>query len=213
MRHFALTLAAIVVVLLAAWPVAAASLTLAGGTAWNLPMPLTIVQKGEQDIRIARAEWETRPLYEAPYYAIRMAGQTWGLSVIHHKLYLLTSHPDVQSFWVSHGYNLILGERYWRAGRWMYSAGLGPVLTHPETTVRGKTLADPPHAEISFEGYYLSGIAGSWAIAYVLPLTSWFQLVAETKSTAAWARVPIADGYADVPNVALHVNIGAQFSW
>lgn len=85
------------------------------------------------------------------------------------------------------------------------------MLTHPETTVRGKTLADLAHAQVSFEGYYLSGAAGSGAVAHVLPIGSRVGLMAEAKA-AAWARVPIADGYADVPNVALHVNAAVQFT-
>lgn len=37
--------------------------------------------------------------------------------------------------------------------------------------------------------------------------------VAEGKFTAAWARVPVAQGHADVPNAAFHGVVGLRASW
>jgi len=44
-------------------------------------------------------------------------------------------------------------------------------------------------------------------------LTRWLFASVEGKLTASWIRVPIADGRATVPNVAVHVlaGIGATF--
>lgn len=183
------------------------------GTSWNAPVPILIHQDGYPDIRIDHPQWETRPLYEAPYYAIRFSWDQWALEVIHNKLYLVTDHPDVQQFWISHGYNLILAERLHDLGGWSYSLGGGVVLAHPETIIRGHELSDPPHAGISFTGYYLSGVAAEASVARRLPIKPWLSLTAETKLTGAWARVPIVGGYADVPDVAIHGLIGAELTW
>lgn len=189
------------------------SVTTSGGTAWNLPLPLTIYQEGQPAIRIDRAQWETRPLYEAPYYAVRFDNGRWGVELIHHKLYLVSRHPDVQQFWISHGYNLILVERLTKRPPVTIIYGVGPVVAHPETIVREKELSDPPHPGISLQGYYLSGLSGHAAVAYEAPVAPWLSLLAEGKVTAAWARVPVAEGYADVPNVAVHGLLGLRISW
>lgn len=190
------------------------SVTVSGGTAWNAPLPLTIYQKDQPRIRIENAQWETRPLYESPYYAVRFDNGRWGVELIHHKLYLVSEHPDIQQFWISHGYNMILVELLTKRPPVTIIYGLGPVVTHPETIVRDKELSDPPHAGISLEGYYLSGVSAHAAAAYRAPvITPWLSLLAEGKVTAAWARVPVADGYADVPNVAVHGLLGLQISW
>ncbi len=215
-RRAGFIIAACVVVLSLgiAWPAEAEwSVTTSGGTAWNAPLPLTIYQKGEAPIRVDRPQWDTRPLYESPYYAIRVDNGRWGVELIHHKLYLDNPPPEVQQFWISHGYNLILVERLAARPPFTVVYGVGPVLAHPETIVREQELSDPPHAGISLTGFYLSGISVHASALYRLPITSWLRLVAEGKVTAAWARVPVADGYADVPNVAVHGLLGLAFSW
>lgn len=189
------------------------SVTPAMGTAWSAPLPLTIYQQGHEPIRIERPRWETRPLYESPYYAIRVDNGRWGFELIHHKLYLATAHPEVQQFWISHGYNLVLIERLVSRPPVTLVYGAGPVVTHPETIVRGLELSDPPHAEISLTGYYLSGAALHAGAAYRRPLARRLAVVAEAKLTAAWATVPVANGHADVPNLAVHGIVGLQASW
>ncbi|PMQ00886.1 MAG: hypothetical protein CBR30_08940 [Dictyoglomus sp. NZ13-RE01] len=189
------------------------SFSILGGSALSFPTPLTIYQDGYETIKIDSAQWETRPFYEAPYYSIRFTFGLWSIELIHHKLYLISEHPDIQQFWITHGYNLILLERLIQKDSWFYSLGAGVVVAHPETIVRGQELSDPPHAEISFTGYYFSGIAGHASIGYKIKLLSHISFIVETKLTAAWARVPIANGHADVPNIAIHGIFGVETNW
>lgn len=204
---------ALIIVLSLSTVASAASVTVFAGTAWNAPTPLVIRQGDLDAIRIDAADWETRPLYESPYYSVRFSGQAWALEVIHHKLYLASKHPDVQQFWVSHGYNLILLERLTQRGPWAYRLGGGLVLSHPETIVRNQELSDPPHAGISLTGFYPSGPAAHLSVARHVAVLPWLRLVGEAKLTATWARVPVAGGHADVPNLAIHGLIGIEVAW
>jgi hypothetical protein len=44
------------------------------------------------------------------------------------------------------------------------------------------------------------------------PIRSGLQGFAELKITGAYARLPVADGWSSVPNVAAHVTIGLGWS-
>ncbi|HEX8244005.1 MAG TPA: hypothetical protein VF541_10930 [Longimicrobium sp.] len=174
-----------------------------GGTALSLRTPLTIRQRGQADVRLT-ARWSTRPLRDAPYYAYRVerwSGDTaWSLELLHHKLYLENPPPEVGHFEVSHGYNLLTLSRVWARGAWDVRAGAGAVVAHAESKVRGRE-----HAS----GYRLSGAAAQLGLGRRLPLGRHLSVVAEGKATGAWARVPVADGSAEVPNAAVHALVGA----
>ena len=60
---------------------------------------------------------------------------------------------------------------------------------------------------------YLSGVTLQGAASRRFVLTSRIFATAEGKLTTAWARVPIVDGNATVPNIAFHVlaGLGVQF--
>jgi hypothetical protein len=80
------------------------------------------------------------------------------------------------------------------------------VVTYPHSTIRGQTYSqDSP--------YSLSGVAVQGAAARRIPLATWLFANVEGKLTAAWARVPIANGRATTPNVAFHAlaGVGVQF--
>lgn len=202
-------LLAVPIVIAVSCPVHGASLQVFGGSAWSIPTPLTIRQEGYPEIDIGLAKWRTKPFYESPYYAVRLAGSRWALEIVHHKLYLPEgTHPEVQQFWVSHGYNLVLLERLSRSRSCNYWLGAGVVLAHPETIVRGQELSDPPHADLSLRGFYLGGPAVAVSASRTLVPYRNLSLIAEVKASAAWARIPVAGGYADVPNLAVHGVIG-----
>ena len=180
----------------------AVSISFMGGNAWSLPTPLTIWQEGQPIIRIDGARWETRPFYESPYYAVRLAWGRWGVELVHHKLYLVSQHSEIQQFWISHGYNLVLVERLTHREPWYSTFGAGLVVGHPETVIRYKELST----------WHLSGVAAQASLGYRVPVSSRFALVSEIKLTGAWARVPVADGNAEVPNIAMHAVLGIQYS-
>jgi hypothetical protein len=182
------------------------------GLAYNVPLPLVVRQSDQPDIKLT-ARYDTRPFAEVPYYDIKagVARKEWAfeLELVHHKLYLANRPPEVDTFEITHGYNPILlnvVREQWSVG---FRAGAGFVLTHPETMVRGLRFAETG----GILGWYVSGPAAQvgasrrWEFG-----RRWFGGV-EGKLVGAWARVPIVDGSADVPNLSLHglVSLGWWF--
>jgi hypothetical protein len=80
--------------------------------------------------------------------------------------------------------------------------GAGVVVTHPETTVRGKRF--PEEGGIFHWGYFLSGPTVQLSAGRQIRMREDFFAPAEGKLSASFARIPVADGTADVANVALH---------
>jgi hypothetical protein len=110
------------------------------GLQYNVPLPLVIRQSGHPDLKLT-ARFDTRPFAEVPYYDLKvgMARSPWAfeLDLVHHKLYLANRPSEVDTFEITNGYNPILMNAVrekWGLG---LRAGLGIVLTHPQTTVRG----------------------------------------------------------------------------
>ena len=179
------------------------------GGAANFRTTLRIEQPPYSDLRWD-AEYDTRAFEMPLYYALRVArwkgDRAWGLDLVHHKLHLRNPPPEVQSFVVSHGYNLLT---FGRARRW---AGLvlwinaGAVIAHPENTVRGARLSESRGA--LGLGYYLAGATVGASVAKRFALGPRWLAALEAGFTGSSARVPVEGGHADVPNVALHVRAG-----
>jgi hypothetical protein len=179
------------------------------GTALNLPTPLTIEQAEFPDISVT-ADYSVRPLDDIFYYALRVGywreDAGWVVELLHHKIYLENPPADVQSFEVTHGYNMLTLNRGWRRGSTTFLVGAGPVIPHTNSTIRGR------HRPITAP-YTLAGVAFQGAIGRRFDLGSRLFVAAEGKLTGAWARVPVADGDATAPNVAFHglIGLGARF--
>jgi hypothetical protein len=180
------------------------------GVPLNAPTPLSIRQEGEPDLHV-RARWRARPFDSPIYYGIgafrRRDGREWSLELVHHKLYLANPPPEVQEFSVSHGYNLLLlgHGRELASGIWA-RAGAGIVVAHPESTVRGRALAQTggPFGA----GYHLAGPTLSVGLDGRVPLGDRLRLVVGGRVTGAYAIVPVEGGSARVPNVAFHATAG-----
>lgn len=206
-------LAALVLGALPTFPVSAEprwSLELFGGAAFNFETSLDVEQEGEPDLEID-ADFATRAFEDPPYYGVRLGRWTgdraWELELVHHKLFLEDRPPEVQRFEISHGFNLVFANRAWQGERGnLWRAGLGVVAAHPETTIRGRAVS--PQAGDLGGGYDLAGPALQAAVGRRLRVSERLFVPIEGKLTAAWARVPIAGGRAEVPNVALHAAVG-----
>lgn len=175
------------------------------GVPFGFPAPLTIRQSGRPDIA-ARAHYESRPFRKPLYYGWRIGrwdgDRAWELELVHHKLYLAEPPGEVQEFAISHGYNLVTVNRARERGGLVRRAGAGVVVAHPESTVRGKAL--PQDRGLLGWGYYLAGPTVQAALEKRIRLHGDLFLPVEGKATASFARVPVADGSADVPYAALH---------
>lgn len=193
----------------AARAAAQVSVEVFGGTAYSVPTPLRITQSGSPPLRFT-AHWSTRPLSGSPYYAWRITwwkvNRGWAVDFVHHKVYLENNPPEVQRFEITHGYNLLALGRRWRDGTLGYSLGAGVVIGHPESTVRGRT--EPEEGGLFGNGYRLAGATLLGGVGERLELSKRFYASVEGRLTASYARVPIRDGHASVPNVAVHVLVG-----
>lgn len=179
------------------------------GAVANLETPLEIRQDGSEDIELD-AEYETRPFEGPLYYSLR-AGHWrgtagWELELIHQKLFLKNRPPEVEQFAISHGYNLITLNRAWDRRRLLWRLGAGVVLAHPENRVRGRSL--PEEGGLFDTGYHLTGPVLQGAVEKRFDLGTHWYLGLEGKVTAARAEVPVAEGEAEVPNIAGHVLLG-----
>lgn len=187
------------------------SFELHGGTAYNIPLPLTIKQSGYPDIKIRRAQFYSEPFISPYYWDWRFTKycnkHSFEFEAIHHKLYLDTDHPDIQRFGISHGFN-ILTLNYGRRFRFfIFRNGLGSVLMHPENTIRNKSYPEGPGFDI--KGYRLRGIVWNTALAHqFLFLKNRMFLNTELKATFAKGNVPIVDGKAHLNNIALQAIFG-----
>jgi hypothetical protein len=187
--------------------------SLGTGTAYNFPSHLHIEQKGEKDInmtaRYKTHAWDT----QAWYYDIKIAkwkdGKAWEIETLHHKLYLDNKPHEVQRFAISHGYNINTINRAWLINGFIYRVGLGFVVTHPETEVRHREYDDMG----GWNGFHLSGVAGQLGMEKRFYTSGHLFYSLEAKFTAGYARIPVADGHADVPNYAIHgiLSIGYKY--
>lgn len=181
------------------------------GSAYSFNTPLKIEQDGEPDLDID-AEYETRAWSTmAPYYNIKVAKWTgnhaWEFETLHHKLYLSNKPDEVDSFAISHGYNLNTINYAINWKDMIFRVGAGIVMTHPETKVRGKRNED----DGGFNGFYLSGVTGQVAVEKRFDLTEHWFFSIEGKLTGSYAEIPISDGDATVPNAALHGLFGVGY--
>ncbi len=171
----------------------------------GFPSPLTIRQAGRPDIA-TRARFESRPFRKPIYYGWRIGrwdgSRGWELEFVHDKLYLEDKPAGIDAFAVSHGYNLLTLNRAWARGGLVRRAGAGAVVAHPENTIRGKPL--PENGGLLGWGYYLSGPTVQAAVEKRFRVRGDLFLPVEWKATASFARIPVADGSADVPRAALH---------
>lgn len=187
------------------------TLELMGGSAINLPSPLTVQQSGFPAIRVSRARYETRPFGSYPYYTLRLGvwrgDGAWEVEHIHHRLFLTNPPPEIKVFAVHYGYNYFLLGRAWKRSGFTYRVGAGPLFTNPESTVRDRQFVS--RASFLDGGYYFSGLGTRAAVGRTLRLTNHLFLVGEGSFTAGFAwSVPIADGSASVPNFAVHGHLG-----
>lgn len=190
------------------------------GTQFNIPTPLTIKQRGEETIKVDWAKYESDAWtwFNSPYYSWRIGlwekDKAWELELVHEKIILKNKPKDVQHFEISHGYNLITINRAWRLSEYhdlIWRIGAGIVLTHPETTVRHK---EKGYGEDFPKGFYISGPTAQIAVGKRINIWRGLFGVLEAKFTASYAtHVPIADGYAEVPNAAIHGLFGMGYEF
>lgn len=189
------------------------SAQLFGGAAYNFKMPLVIRQDGEDNIRVS-ADYDTKPFDTPIYYAVRLGwwkdNCAWEIEMIHHKLTLENKPSEVQHFSITHGFNLLTLNHAWRNPWFIWRLGVGIVIAHPESTIRGKEF-DQDGGIV--DGYYISGPTAQ--IAAEKRFYFWKGLFAsiEGKFTLSWTHLLVKDGSADAWNSAVHGLIGLGYDF
>lgn len=182
------------------------------GVSFNFPAPLTIRQFREPDIRI-NARYDSKSFERPIYYGWRIGNwrgdNGWELELVHHKLYLANMPDNVQVFSISHGFNLLTANRSRERGGVVERLGAGVVIAHPETTVRGKRFSED--GGFFNRGYFLSGPTVQASAGKPIRIREDLFAPAEGKLSASFARIPVADGNADVANVAVHGVFGLGY--
>jgi hypothetical protein len=207
-------LAASLALLLAARPARAQlAFTVMGGTSFNLPTPLSISQQGYPDLHFT-AHYETRPLETTYYYAGRLAlwgkgRKAWIFDYTHQKLYLSHPPPEVQVFKITFGYNEFSLGRAWYKRGLIYSLTGGIVVGNPYSEIRGQVRLRG--GGLWNSGYVLGGATIQGGLSKQFRVVDRLFLVADSRVSFSYAQMPVANGHAHVPNVALHLHFGVGY--
>lgn len=213
-RHPVFRTPLLLLLALGGWPAPAlAQLELQAflGSSVSAPTPLSISQRGQPDLDLT-AHWATRPFLDTWYYAGRIGvwsgDRGWLFDFTHHKVYLSNPPAEIQKFRITNGMNMFTLSRGFRHGRLSYALGAGPVVTYPINRVRGQKLQS---GRGFLGGYFLSGGSLMASATRRFPLTTGFFLSLDGRVSATYVRVPVADGHASVPNLALHLHAGLGY--
>lgn len=189
-------------------------LQIALGFTRNAPTDLRVEQQGFPSTVVEETRFEGRDLEGFPYYTVRLwygerAGLRFELELIHQKLYFAGAERNggiFEQFNVTDGFNYVLFNLAYalEAGplRVIPRAGLGALVVHPETVVRGQGwgVDGDPH------WYHLGGLGGQWAVGLEAPGVVTPGL--EGKLTLGYSRLNIAGGYAEGWFRSLHGTFG-----
>jgi hypothetical protein len=184
------------------------------GTAFNLHTHLSISQEGESDLDFT-AHYKTRPLEDTPYFGARVSlwkgNRAWAFTLVHHKLYLENPPPEVRYFRITYGFNMGTVGLAWRHGKLSYNVGVGAVVTHAASMVRGKRYLG--NGGPLNRGYTFSGVTALGGLQYKVPLSHALYLSAETMASASYIEVQVKDGKARVPAAAFHLHAGLGYAF
>ena len=194
------------------------------GTSLSRNETLTIKQDGYPDITLNDVEFETRPFDSPPYYGIRLGrwrtGHAWEVEHIHQKIYVEDLPDEVQHFEITDGYNLFLFNSAWQLQKHklITRLGIGPVIAHPQITVRGMSNHQSGGGAIPMiwdtdSGYQWAGAAAQIGLEKEFKINQNWLFSIEGKLSQAYAEIDIAGGSVSVPNTAVHLVGGVKYDF
>lgn len=185
-----------------------------GGLPWNIPVPMTVYQENQPEIYL-NARFRTDP-FSAPFFWLwrisRSNGScSWEFEAVHHKLYLENPTDEIQSFSISHGYNMLIVNRgiqisFFDSFDFLLRTGAGIILAHPENRIREKKLDE--NLGWMNTGYYVSGPVLNISAGKLFHPVGPIRLNIEFRCNPSWSVVPVADGYARLWNLPLMLVFG-----
>lgn len=183
-----------------------------GGAVSNIRTPLKVSQEGYPDISI-NATYRSRSLERPIYYGWRIGrwdnGKSLELEFIHHKIYLENNPPEIQSFSVSHGLNMLMIGRGIQSTNFIFRYGAGIIISHPEFTVRN--ISYDQKQGIFNKGYKPNGVAFNASISYPFNLSERFFINTEFKSTFSLLTISQKNFDINTSNLAFHLILGAGY--
>jgi hypothetical protein len=206
------------------------------GNSFSHQTRLSISQDGFADRTIGKVDYETRPWITwsnitENYYSVRVGyllrpDIAIESEFLHDKVYYLRGDDPkqlIQHFELSDGINFwlfsaayrypLLADSDFPDGRvqLLGRAGLGPVITNPASTIRGKDLGHDLQG--NWSGYHFSGIGGQLGVQGKYFWLPWLASSLEYKFTYTHFSTPIADGSASGPLAKHHLLLGINFSF
>jgi len=179
------------------------------GDAWEPRTPVRIRQEGFEDL-VLDARFRTEPFRIPPYWSARVIwwrGNTgWAVDLVHHKLILEDPPPEIRYLGLTHGYNLGTFQILKRRGPWHGLIGLGGVLAHPESTIRGRR--HPETGGILLPGQYLAGPAFLLGAGVRVGIVGPLFLNAETRISFSSVDAPVRDGELSLRHTGFHLAAG-----
>lgn len=183
------------------------------GTAGSAHTPITLYRSDAPDYT-QDGHWSTRAFGDSPYWAGRLerweSNDSWGIEMIHHKMYLSNPGGDIIDFSISDGLNMFMIDRGFKYDWGVIRVGAGWAVSHPDMTLVGRSRywrnsgynnwgfhPSGPCVQLAFERWFCE--FGNYFVTF------------ETKATAAYITVPFSNipgEYARTSNLALHVDVG-----
>ncbi|HYE07989.1 MAG TPA: hypothetical protein VEL07_20895 [Planctomycetota bacterium] len=187
------------------------------GSAWNAPVPVRIEQDGERTLDFT-AEFTTRPWDAPPYYGARLGrwsdASAWEVEVVHHTMHLEDGPDEIQHLEITDGFNLVFVNRAEDFGWAVVRIGIGPLVTHTVSEVRGRTRNRNGAFTTGDDGYDLSGACAQLAVGRRHEIGRGWSALIEAKLVLAYAEdLPVAGGSFDLHHLSLHGDIGLGYAW
>lgn len=180
-----------------------------GGDAWEPRSPLRIRQEGFEDL-VLDARFRTEPFKIPIYWTARLTwwrGNTgWAIDLNHHKLIMEDVPPEILYLGITHGYNIGTFQILKRRGPWHGLIGLGGVLAHPESTVRGRR--HPETGGILLPGHHLAGPVFLLGAGFRMGILGPVFLTAESRVSFSSIDAPIRDGELSLRHTGFHFMAG-----
>ena len=181
------------------------------GTAYNVPTYLKIQQEGYDAIELW-AKYATKGFKVPVYWDYKLEFETekrlLGLRSTHHKLHLTNPTPEISTFSITHGYNLVVAYYGWKKNHFDILIGGGIAFCHPEGVVHNKYIALEEGISLYGGKYRLTAPNIEIEIRRKWYLNKRLFFNAGARFLAGYAKPKIIDGYIETYPIGFHISSG-----
>lgn len=181
------------------------------GTAYNIPTYLKIKQERNDAIELW-ARYATKGFKTPVYWDYKLEFETekrfLGLRSTHHKLYLTNPTPEISTFSITHGYNLVMAYYGWKKKYFDILIGGGIAFSHPEGVVQNEYIALEEGIPLYGGKYRLTAPNFDIEIKKKWYLTKRIFLNSGIRFLAGYAKPQIINGYVETYPIGFHWTAG-----